>query len=142
MNLEPLRALIRRFEGLRLKPYKCPAGVPTIGYGTTSGVTMETPAITPELAEELMRKDAEKFALAVIKLSPVLGLPWHNDRLCAIADFSYNLGTGRYKISTLRKKVEEGDWEEAAEQLHKWVYGGGRKLPGLVARRAAEAALL
>ena len=63
-------------------------------------------------------------------------------RLSAIADFCYNLGTTRYKSSTLRRKVRDSDWLDAADELQKWVWGGGRKLPGLVLRRQAEAALL
>lgn len=139
--LAKLYELIRRFEGLRLKPYLCPAGIPTVGYGHTGPeVTLRSPAITPGLAEQLLVEDAERHAIAALKLSP--NLATDPDRLSAIADFVFNLGPTRYKASTLRRKIRDGEWLDAADELEKWVWGGGRKLPGLVARRAAEAALL
>lgn len=138
---EALLALIRKFEGLRLKPYLCPAGVPTIGYGHTGkDVTLGMAPISEPVAEALMHQDADVFARAAGNLSPVL---WFDeDKHAAIADFCFNLGTTRYKVSTLRRRVNAGDWEGAANELEKWVWGGGRKLPGLVARRKAEAKLL
>jgi len=133
--------LIRRFEGLRLKPYLCPAGVPTVGYGHTGpDVTLKSPPITPSIAETLMQSDADAFAAKAAKLSPLLLA--HPDRHAAIADFCFNLGSTRYKASTLRRKVNAQEWEEAADELRKWVWGGGRKLPGLVARREAERLLM
>lgn len=139
--LTELFALIRRFEGFRSKPYLCPAGVATIGYGSTGpDITLEHPPVTKAWAEERMVQQATAYALAVLKISPVLAR--HPAALCAIADFAYNLGIARYKASTLRKKVDAEDWDEAEEQINKWVYGGGKKLPGLALRRAAEAALL
>jgi len=139
--LDTLLALIRRFEGLRLKPYRCPAGVPTVGYGHTGpDVTMESPPITPDLAEDMAHDDGQRFARAAVKLSP--NLITEPDRHAAIADFCFNLGTTRYKASTLRRKVQAKEWEEAQDELRKWVWGGGRRLPGLMLRREAEAALL
>lgn len=133
--------LIRRFEGLRLKPYLDAVGVPTVGYGHTGpDVSLRSPPVTPTVAEALMREDAEKAVLAALKASPELA--GQNDRLSAIGDFIFNLGASRYRASTLRRKVRAGDWLDAAEEIQKWVYAGGRKLPGLVMRRAAEAALL
>lgn len=76
--------------------------------------------------------------MGTLALCPGLG----GDRLCAIADFAYNLGLGRLKASTLRRKINDEDWEGAKAELAKWVRGGGRVLPGLVLRRAAEAAIL
>lgn len=133
--------LIRRFEGLRLKPYRCPAGVPTIGYGHTGpDVHMNMKPISEPVAEAMMQRDAEVFARAAANLSLVL---WFDeDKHAAIADFCFNLGTTRYKASTLKRRIDAGDWPGAVEELHKWVWGGGRKLPGLVARRAAESALI
>ena len=138
---DALLALIRKFEGLRLKPYRCPAGVPTIGYGHTGpDVRMDMPPISEPVAEAMMQQDADVFTRAAGNLSPVL---WFDeDKHAAIADFCFNLGTTRYKASTLKRRVDSGDWDGAAEELRKWVWGGGRKLPGLVARRAAEAALM
>jgi lysozyme len=141
VNLEPLRELVRRYEGLRLKPYLCPAGKPTIGYGHTGAeVRLGSPPISVGFAEMLMEEDITKFARAALKLSPILAT--EDEKLCAVADFCFNLGTGRYKASTLKRKVDAGEWDDAADELSKWVWGGGRKLPGLVARRAAEARLM
>lgn len=141
MNLEPLYGLIRHFEGLKLKPYLCPAGVWTIGYGSTGpDITARHPRVTAAWAEERMRADAARFVAEALRLSP--GLADHPLKLCAIADFCYNLGSARYRASTLRRKVNAGEWEEANEQLLKWVWGGGRKLPGLLRRRQAEIVLM
>jgi lysozyme len=63
-------------------------------------------------------------------------------RLAAIVDFTFNLGAGRLQTSTLRRRVNQRDWVAAASELRRWVYGGGRVLPGLVTRREAEALLL
>jgi lysozyme len=63
-------------------------------------------------------------------------------RLAAIADFTFNLGAGRLQTSTLRRRVNQRDWLAAGQELRRWVYGGGRVLPGLVTRRDAEARLL
>jgi lysozyme len=136
-----LRDLIRRFEGLRLKAYLCPAGVWTVGYGSTGpgigpGVTW-----TKEVAEQRMQEQAKTFAQGAISMCPVLP-PQGEAKTAAIADFAYNLGLTRLKGSTLRRKVNAQDWEGAAEELRKWVYGGGVKLPGLVLRREVEARLL
>lgn len=139
---EALLAIIRKFEGLRLKPYRCPAGVPTIGYGHTGpDVRMDMLPISEPVAEAMMRQDAEVFHRASGKLSPMLWLAG-DARHSAIADFCFNLGTTRYKASTLKRRVDAGDWDGAAEELPKWVWGGGRKLPGLMARRMAEIKLL
>lgn len=101
---------------------------------------MGSPAITEVEADRLMVQDAQLFALASLKASPILAQD--ANKHSAIADFCFNLGTTRYKASTLRRKIDAGDWEGAADELPKWVWGGGRKLPGLVLRRAAEARLL
>ena len=142
---DKLYGLIKRFEGFRSKPYICPAGVPTIGYGSTSypdgrKVKMTDSAISETAAEANMMHDADTFARAAAALSPRLWL--EHDAHQAIADFCYNLGTTRYKSSTLRKKIDAGDFESAKRELMKWVYGGGKKLPGLVIRRKAECDLI
>lgn len=141
MSLEPLYRLIRHFEGLKLKPYLCPAGVWTIGFGSTGkDITAKHPKVTPDWAETRMRADAARFVAEALRASPVLAK--HPLKMCAIADFCYNLGSARYRASTLRRKINAGEWEDANEQLLKWVWGGGRKLPGLVRRRLAEIELM
>jgi lysozyme len=138
--------LCKEFEGFRSKPYICPAGYPTIGYGTVykpngSKVTMQDQPISKELAEEwLITELRNNYMAGVLRASPRLIA--NPQALGAITDFAYNLGVPRYRASTLKRRVDAQDWEGAATELHKWVYGGGRKLPGLVRRRQAEADLL
>ena len=144
--VEYAAALCRPFEGLRLKPYICPAGYPTIGYGTVfkpdgTKVTMEHPPISKETAEEWLLSELRTNYLAgVLKASP--GLIANPKVLGAMTDFAYNLGVARYRGSTLRRKVDAKDWAGAKEQLMLWVRGGGQLLPGLVRRRQAECLLL
>ncbi len=144
--VEVAAALCRPFEGLKLQPYICPAGYPTIGYGTVwkpdgSKVTMEHPPIDKATAEAwLMHELRHNYMPGVLRASP--GLLARPKALGAMTDFAYNLGVARYRGSTLCKRVNTQDWSGAKEQLALWVRGGGRVLPGLVKRRAAEAALL
>ena len=138
--------LCRQFEGLRLKPYLCPAGIPTIGHGSTRyadgrAVMLRDRPITAAQAEDLLLLTLRRDYLAgVLKASP--GLADKPRALAAIVDFAYNLGVAKYEGSTLRKRVDAGDWIGARAELGKWVRGGGQVLPGLVARRAAEAKLM
>ncbi len=144
--IETAAALCRPFEGLSLKPYICPAGYPTIGYGTVykpdgSKVTMEHPPISKETAEAwLLHELRHNYLRGVLASSPhLVGYPLV---LGAMTDFAYNLGVPRYRASTLRKRVNQCDWVGARAELKKWTRGGGRVLPGLVRRREAEAKLL
>lgn len=139
-------SLCRPFEGLRLRPYICPAGYPTIGYGTVykpdgTRVTMEDAPITKETAEAwLLHELQHNYLAGVLKASPKLIT--RPRALGAMADFAYNLGVARYRGSTLRRKIDEQDWDAAKEELMRWTRGGGRVLPGLVRRRKAECAFL
>jgi lysozyme len=133
-----LYRLIRRFEGCKLMPYLCPAGVWTCGWGSTGPDVIPGKAWTQEYADSRMEQDAIRFARGALALCPVLTGSRHD----AIADFAYNLGLGRLRASTLRKRINAGRWDLVPVELRKWTRGGGRVLPGLVARRAAEAALL
>lgn len=138
--------LCRPFEGLSLSPYLCPAGYPTIGFGTVwkpdgTRVTMEHPMINRETAEAwLLYELRHNYLAGVLRASPgLLKLP---KALGAMTDFAYNLGVARYRSSTLRQRIDAQEFDAAKEELMKWVRGGGRVLPGLVRRRKAEAALL
>lgn len=152
MNLDLAAELCRRFEGFRTKPYLCPAGVPTVGYGSTyygdgRKVTLQdAPISEPEARALLVAELFHTYAPGVLRQCPgllVLALAQDDWRkLNAVVDFAYNLGVGRLQTSTLRRKINAGDWSGAREELGKWVRGGGRVLPGLVARRKAEAALI
>lgn len=138
MDLAALYVLIKRFEGCRLMPYYCPAGVLTCGWGSTGPDVFPSRAWTQAYADSRMLMDAQKFARGTLALCPSLT----DNRLSAIADFAYNLGLGRLKTSTMRKKINTGEWSAVPAELRKWVNGGGRKLPGLVLRREAEIALI
>lgn len=146
MNLELAAALCRQFEGYRAKPYLCPAGVPTIGYGSTyyadgRKVTLEdAPMSEPDARALLMYELQHTYLPGALRQCPSLIA---DERKCnAIVDFCYNLGIGRLQTSTLKRKINAGDWEGAREQLMLWTRGGGKVLPGLVRRREAEKALL
>lgn len=142
--LDVALALCRRFEGFYSKPYLCPAGVPTIGWGATRyadgrAVLLTDPAISREAAARLLLLTVQRVYLpAVLKLCPGVD---NQGRLAALIDFTFNLGAGQLRGSTLRRKVNTGDWQAVPAELAKWVKGGGRVLPGLVKRRAAEALL-
>lgn len=137
--------LARRFEGTYLRPYLCPAGVPTIGIGATfyedgTHVTLLDPPITKERAELLLVMMIQNIYLpAVLRLCPGIDCPY---RLAAIIDFAFNLGASNLKQSTLRRRINANDWAAVPVELRKWVRGGGRVLKGLVLRREAEIGLI
>jgi len=135
-------ALVKEFEGLRLKAYKCPAAVWTIGYGHTSSAG--APIVTPELvitkdeAEETLKRDMTQYEDGVRKLVKV-GIT--QGQFDALVDFAYNAGVGRLSESTLLKKVNAEKFDEVPAEFMKWTKGGGKELPGLVRRRRAEVKL-
>ena len=138
-------ALCRRFEGLYLTSYLCPAGVPTIGYGATyypdgSRVTLADHPITRERAEYLLQWMIRTVYLPqVLRLCPGITDPL---QLAAIIDFTFNLGASNLKHSTLRKRINTERWGDVPGELAKWTKGGGRVLQGLVKRRSAESSLI
>ena len=129
--------LIKQFEGLYLKAYRCPAGVPTIGYGHTAGVAMGQ-TITQQQADDYLRRDVRQFERAVARLVTV---PLTQGQFDALVSFAFNLGEGALAQSTLLRLLNTGDYAGAAAQFDRWNKAGGRVLPGLVRRRAAERAL-
>ena len=130
--------LAEAFEGFSSVVYRCPAGVPTIGIGHVC--RPDHPPITREQAYEFLRADMQVALAGALRYCPELAE--HEAALGAIADFVFNLGAGRLKASTLRRKINAGDWSAARRELARWIYGGGRVLRGLVLRRAAEAIYL
>lgn len=146
MKLDIAAALCKQFEGYRGKPYLCPAGVATIGYGSTyyadgrKVALTDAPMSEPDAAALLLQELHHTYLPGVLRQCPIL---LTDERKCnAIVDFVYNLGLGRLQTSTLKRKINQQDWGAAQEQLMLWTKGGGRVLPGLVKRRAAESALL
>lgn len=142
--LELALQLAIHFEGIYLSPYLDPVGIPTQGIGCTvhldgRRVLLTDPPVTREEAiawcKELLRR---RFLKAVLRLCPGIDLI---PRLAALIDFAFNLGEGRLKASTLRKRVNEGRWQDVPAEILKWNKAGGRALRGLTARRMAEAAL-
>lgn len=142
--------LAKRFEGFHrvpktdplrhAHPYICPAGYWTIGYGRLC--KPDHPPITEEEGETFLRKDLRTALDATLRYCPVLATEPEDHRLAAIVDFTFNLGAGRLQTSTLRRRVNQRDWADVARELRRWVYGGGKVLPGLVVRRQTEAALI
>ncbi len=138
-------ALARRFEGCYLRPYLCPAGVPTIGYGATYyedgvHVTLADLPISRERAESLLLWMVKtRYLAAVVSLCPHLDSP---DRLASIIDFTFNLGAGALRASTLRRKINAELWADTCVELKRWNKAGGRVQPGLTQRRGAEASLI
>lgn len=128
--------LIKRFEGFSPMRYICPAGYPTIGYGhmIVEGEHFDQP-MSEQQAEELLERDIQRYEVAVQRMVKVL---ISDNEFAALVSFAYNLGSGRLKASTLLRLLNRGQEEAAAEEFAKWRMGGGRILPGLEARRAAE----
>lgn len=135
-------ALLKKFEGVKLHAYKDAVGVWTIGYGHTSMAGDPTVTagltITQAEAEDILRSDLVKYEKPVNELVKV---PLTQNQFDALVSFTYNLGAGNLKSSTLLRKLNAGDYEGAAAQFAVWDKASGRVLNGLVTRRAAEAAL-
>lgn len=132
--------LVKHFEGLYQRAYLCPAGVPTIGWGSTGQDVQLGDVWTVEQCERRLCRDLAKCQIDALRYSPSLT----NDEraLSAIISFIYNLGSGAYRGSTLRKRINAGDRDGARAQIVRWNKAGGRVLRGLSLRREAEAALL
>ena len=135
MNTSPKGiALIKEFEGLRLKAYKCPGGVWTIGYGHTAGVKPGM-VITEAQAEEYLKADLIAFE----RYLNGLGLALNQNQFDALVSFIYNVGTGNFYSSTILRKVRANPQDNSImDEFLRWVYSKGRVLPGLQRRRLAE----
>lgn len=142
--------IVQRFEGYAkeigggsVMAYPDPAHgwkIPTIGWGCTGADIKEGTTWTREQAVERLEREMARALSGATRASPVLDSS--AARAAAILDFAFNLGGGQYQASTLRRKVNAADWGAAAREIRKWVFAGGRKLPGLVLRREMEALLL
>jgi lysozyme len=141
MSPEGMNALLKKFEGCKLKAYRCPANVCTIGYGHTSAAgapqVVDSMTITQAQAEDILKRDIVKYEIAVMDLVKV---KLTQNQFDVLVDFAYNAGVGNLKSSTMLKKINSGDLDAVPAELMKWTKGGGKVLPGLVRRRQAAGA--
>lgn len=132
-------AMIRRFEGISLVPYFCPAGLLTVGYGHVilAGEPHLRAGVSKDEAENLLLHDLAWALFAARNVGRVLT----DGQAAALASLIFNIGAGAWSCSMIRGAVMAGDMAAAAGQFARWNKGGGRVLPGLVSRRAAERAI-
>lgn len=126
--------LIKSFEGKKLESYTDSAGVWTIGYGHTLNVAPGQ-TINDSQADIYLSEDLTRVEQAIMENVQV---PLNQNQFDALASFIFNVGAGAFSRSTLLKKLNRGDYLDAAEEFSRWVYAGKVKLPGLVRRRQAE----
>lgn len=147
--------MIKHDEGVRLKPYRCPALIWTVGVGhvidqshirvpLAERKNLQIPTgwdrvFTMEEIDAILAKDLEHFERGVLRLAP--GLAGHQNRFDACVSFSFNVGLGNFQRSSIRMKANRQEWQEAADAFLLWTKAGGRELPGLVKRRKGERAL-
>lgn len=131
--------LIKSFEGCSLKAYKCPAGVWTIGWGTTEPINGVKPhegmVITQQQADDLLVKNLKSYENAV---NEYVTYSINQNKFDALVSFAYNCGNGALKTSTLLKKLNSGDIQGAANEFLRWNKANGKVLNGLTRRRQAE----
>ena len=135
--------IVKSFEGLSLKPYLCPANVWTVGYGSTTGsdggpIDLDMEPISEIEAEALLVRDLENSEGWISRL---IKTALTENQFSALVSFSFNVGCGALQRSTLRMKLNGGEYQNAADEFPKWRRAGGRILAGLVRRRAAERSL-
>jgi lysozyme len=134
---ETAYALIRRWEGLRLRAY-WDNGQWAIGYGHRGPDVKEGMTITQAQAEALLRQDVAEVETVI---RSAVRVPLTQAMFDALVSFVYNVGAGAFRTSTLLKKLNAGDYAGAQQEFLRWVYAGGRVSSGLVARRQEEAAI-
>lgn len=145
MNTEadiiPLAAeLCKEFEGFRAKPYTCPGGVWTIGYGSTRdprgfAVSKATPEMSEAVAEQWLYAHLQK---ELPRMQELIEVELEAQQEAALLDFVYNLGIGNFQSSTLLKRINARDFDDVPTQLRRWNKASGEELAGLTRRREAE----
>ena len=138
------REIVKFFEGFRSKPYRCSAGVPTIGWGSCyrldgTRVTMDDEPVSKDEAEELLVFGLRTAENAVARLAKPAAL--NENQFSALVSFVYNIGGSRFRSSTLRQRLRREDYAKASAEFPKWRRAAGKILKGLVARRKREQAL-
>lgn len=131
-------ALIREFEGCKLYRYPDSAGLPTIGIGHLIRPGESYNVITQEQAEDLLKADMQQAVRSVLRL---ITRPLTDNQYAALLSFTFNIGGGALERSSLRMKCNRGEEETVPAEFMKWVWAGGKKVPGLMRRRRAEALL-
>lgn len=146
--IELCKPLVKTFEGYakrlpdgRCMAYLCPSKVWTIGYGSTGPGIMQSTVWTLKQAEAKLESHLWEFCIALMKVSPSL-LTEKPQRIAAVLSFVYNVGIGKYKTSTFKKRIDAKNWQGAYSELQKWKFGGGKELKGLALRRLQEGKLL
>lgn len=127
--------LIKKFEGCKLSAYTCPAGVLTIGVGSTGPHVKPGMVITQDAADALLKKDLKRFELAV---NGVAGDHTTQNQFDAMVSLAFNIGVSAFRSSTVARKHKAKNYEGAAEAFRMWNKAGGKVLIGLVKRREAE----
>lgn len=127
--------IIKRYEGLRLRAYYCPAKVLTIGYGHTGKDVTSEMVISQNMADLLLAHDCINSEKSILKLVKV---KLSENQLSALTSFVFNVGQGNFKESTMLKLINDGKLEKAADEFIKWNKSNGQVLPGLVSRRQSE----
>ena len=130
-------SLIKKFEGCELEAYQCSAGVWTIGYGHTKGVT-PSDSISQEEAEQMLVDELHEYESYV---NEYVTVALSQNQFDALVSWVYNLGPANLKASTMLKVLNDGKYEEVPYQMKRWNKAGGKVLEGLIRRREAEACL-
>jgi lysozyme len=147
--------MIKHDEGVRVKPYRCPARLWTVGVGHVidqshikmpfeERMTLPIPAgwdrtLSMDEVNAILAKDLESFERGVLRLAP--NLAGRQSKFDACVSFSFNVGLGNFQRSTIRMKIQREEWQAAADSFLLWTKAGGKELPGLVKRRKGERAL-
>ena len=134
--------IIKEFESLRLIPYLCPRGIPTIGFGSTYyedgvKVKLDDKPISKDRAEELLINTVNTFDKQVSSLISK-NITLNQNQFDAIVSFAFNIGIGNFTTSTLLKKINKSDFTGASEEFKRWNKSGGVELAGLTRRRKTE----
>ena len=140
-TLELAADIAKPFEGLSLDPYHDPVGFPTIGYGhllsREPGADLARwPALADEAEAQMLLQSDVAAALASVRR--LIAAPLGEAQEAALVDFAFNCGAGNLQLSTLRRVINRGEYDEAPTQFRRWVYARGRRLKGLMHRREAE----
>jgi len=127
--------LIKSFESFRSNPYLDAVGIPTIGYGSTRGVTMDMDPITESQATQMLMDDLGSFENVI---NNYVIQPLNQNQFDALASFVYNCGPGNFENSTMLTMLNNADYDSAAEQFLRWDRAGGQVIQGLLNRRQTE----